>query len=375
MASISISKDNKSVTVGPGARWINVYQYLDPRGLTAIGGRVFDVGVSGLTFGGGISYFSARYGFACDNVEEYEVVLASGAITRASPDENKDLFFALRGGGSTNFGIVTRFKLAAYKQGNLWGGGKRYSISLNKTILEAFTKYAVNNAKDDNAHLILPFVWTKEVGYLSLAYFYYALPTPDPPIYDAFKALPSLSSTMRITNVSDVALELGSGSASGKRELFRTFTVRNDAKLFTRLLALCYDKFAPLQPKLDLITCAFQAFPANYLRGGRKNGGNALGLDPREAPLVNFNTGIMWRDAGDDEAVTRAAVEFVDEAVRLAKKMRLDHPFIYMNYAGPDQDVQAGYGRENLRRLKNIRDKYDPDEFLRDYWPGYHKLP
>lgn len=164
MASVSLSTDSKSALVGPGTRWLNVYQYLDPLNLTVIGGRASDVGVSGLTLGGGLSFFSARYGFACDNVDEFEIVLASGEVTTTSPSHNAGLFYALRGGGSSNFGIVTRFTLATYGQGNLWGGYKLYPITLNITLLHTFTEYNANNPKDKNAHLILSFGYFRAFG-------------------------------------------------------------------------------------------------------------------------------------------------------------------------------------------------------------------
>ena len=73
MNSVQISDDKKTVAIGGGARWIDAYEYLDQRGLSTTGGRIADVGVGGLTTGGGNSFFAARYGFACDNVKEYEV--------------------------------------------------------------------------------------------------------------------------------------------------------------------------------------------------------------------------------------------------------------------------------------------------------------
>lgn len=65
---------HKNVTsLGPGNRWFDVYTVLEPQNLTVIGGRVADIGVGGLTLGGGMSFFSGRYGWACDNVVNYEV--------------------------------------------------------------------------------------------------------------------------------------------------------------------------------------------------------------------------------------------------------------------------------------------------------------
>lgn len=70
---ITVSEDQTETAVGPGNTWYDVYSKLDPIGLSVIGGRVAAIGVGGLTLGGGISFFSGRYGWACDNVDTYEV--------------------------------------------------------------------------------------------------------------------------------------------------------------------------------------------------------------------------------------------------------------------------------------------------------------
>lgn len=73
LKQVTVSADKTQTSVGPGNRWFDVYSKLQPQGLTVIGGRVSDIGVGGLTLGGGISFFSGRYGWACDNVNTYEV--------------------------------------------------------------------------------------------------------------------------------------------------------------------------------------------------------------------------------------------------------------------------------------------------------------
>ena len=59
-----------------------------------------DVGVGGLLLGGGLSFLSAQHGLACDNVVNYEVVLADSTIVNANENSNTDLFWALKGGGN-----------------------------------------------------------------------------------------------------------------------------------------------------------------------------------------------------------------------------------------------------------------------------------
>lgn len=79
---------------------VSVFSYLRIPILTCVG----DVGVGGFTLGGGLSFMSAAHGFACDNVVNYEVVLANASIVNANENENRDLFWALKGGGN-QFGM------------------------------------------------------------------------------------------------------------------------------------------------------------------------------------------------------------------------------------------------------------------------------
>ncbi|KAK6497820.1 hypothetical protein TWF481_012222 [Arthrobotrys musiformis] len=103
-----------SVFVGSGNRWRKVYETVEPHGFTVVGGQNADVGVGGFLVNGGISYVADQYGWAVDNVREFEIVVADGSILRANKKDNKDLFRALKG-GSSNFGVVTGFTLDTIK--------------------------------------------------------------------------------------------------------------------------------------------------------------------------------------------------------------------------------------------------------------------
>lgn len=70
---VDVSPDQKTTSLGPGNRWLDVYSKLDARNLSVVGGRTADIGIGGLTLGGGLSFFSNLYGWACDNVINYEV--------------------------------------------------------------------------------------------------------------------------------------------------------------------------------------------------------------------------------------------------------------------------------------------------------------
>lgn len=73
LTTLALSYDKSTVSVGAGNRWGDVYTFLQPYGLAAVGGRIGSVGVSGFFLGGGISFYSNQYGFGSDNIVKYEV--------------------------------------------------------------------------------------------------------------------------------------------------------------------------------------------------------------------------------------------------------------------------------------------------------------
>ncbi|MGP4012558.1 FAD-binding oxidoreductase [Streptomyces sp. 4N124] len=101
-----------SAVVGAGAKLIDVYRSLTAKGVTVPGGSCPTVGISGLTLGGGHGVVSRAYGLTCDSLTQATLITADGKQLTANASENKDLFWALRGAGNGNFGVVTelRFK-------------------------------------------------------------------------------------------------------------------------------------------------------------------------------------------------------------------------------------------------------------------------
>lgn len=105
MRSVSVSDD--VATVGAGARLGEVYDALDEHGLTIPAGCGPSVGISGLTLGGGLGILGRKHGLTSDNLLGAQVVLADGRIVECDGHHHGDLFWALRGAGGGNFGVVT----------------------------------------------------------------------------------------------------------------------------------------------------------------------------------------------------------------------------------------------------------------------------
>jgi len=116
MNGVRVDSDAKRARVGPGATWGDVDHETQAFGLAVPGGQDPNIGVAGLTLGGGVGWLSRKYGLTCDNLLSAEVVTADGELVRASAEQNPDLFWALRGGGG-NFGVVTSFEFRLHEVG------------------------------------------------------------------------------------------------------------------------------------------------------------------------------------------------------------------------------------------------------------------
>jgi FAD/FMN-containing dehydrogenase len=105
----SVTLGQGSATIGPGAELVDITNTLAPAGLAISGGYCPTVAAGGFLQGGGIGLFTRSMGISSDKVTQMEVVLADGRVVTASPREHSDLFWALRGGGGGNFGVVTSY--------------------------------------------------------------------------------------------------------------------------------------------------------------------------------------------------------------------------------------------------------------------------
>ena len=116
MRSVRVDAEAGIVRVEPGATLGDVDHETQAFGLAVPVGVNSTTGIAGLTLGGGFGWITRKYGMTIDNLLSADVVLASGDCVRASPRENPDLFWALRGGGG-NFGVVSSFEFRAHPVG------------------------------------------------------------------------------------------------------------------------------------------------------------------------------------------------------------------------------------------------------------------
>jgi FAD/FMN-containing dehydrogenase len=113
LRDVQIDVEAQQARVGAGVIWEEVVNPAAEHGLVALHGSSPDVGVAGYTLGGGMGWLARKYGLAANSVTAIEVVTADGEFHRVDHTHQRDLFFALRGGGG-NFGVVTAFEFKLY---------------------------------------------------------------------------------------------------------------------------------------------------------------------------------------------------------------------------------------------------------------------
>ena len=358
-----------------------MYRQLEHKDLTVVGGRIGDVGVGGLTLGGGISFFSNMHGWTCDNVATYEVVTASGDIVTASPSSNIDLYWALRGGGN-NFGLVTKFEIFSYpqEQGLMWVGKVRHPGPRNASLIQAFFDFGAKGT-DPKATMLFSILYLqKQDQFLCVSELDYAEPLPNdthPQVFDPFfNIADSLQAIKQTKTIVEVIEEHSASNPSGLRQSYWTATFQLDRALAQEITDIWTQEVDTIKSSVAGIVpvLTFQVITSAMIQHMSDEGGNALGLEDEDAPLMLVIPSAMWTNGADDDIVYATYSKWLARSTMRAKELGLHHRYLYMNYASQFQDPIRGYGDKNAARLKEIAKKYDPDGVFQRLQPGYFKL-
>eukprot|EP01095_Lingulamoeba_sp_RSL-Kostka_P010987 TRINITY_DN4064_c0_g1_i1.p1 TRINITY_DN4064_c0_g1~~TRINITY_DN4064_c0_g1_i1.p1 ORF type:complete len:527 (-),score=103.97 TRINITY_DN4064_c0_g1_i1:126-1706(-) len=140
-----LEKKPSSVTIATfnvGYQAFEAYYLLSKEGYYFVGGSGANVGISGLTLGGGYGFLSRRFGMTSDSVVGAEMVLANSSIITVNETYNSDILYALKGGGNGNFGIITSISYIVHK------------IENNNKVCMYNAKWDDINSKEDYKNII-----------------------------------------------------------------------------------------------------------------------------------------------------------------------------------------------------------------------------
>ncbi|THV45869.1 hypothetical protein BGAL_0442g00060 [Botrytis galanthina] len=383
LTTLSISDDYSTLSVGPSHRWGDVYSYLQTYNRAVLGGRLASVGVPGLLLAGGVNFYGNQHGFSADMVIGYEVVLANGTIVYATSSSYADLFWALKG-GSSNFGIATRFDLKTVPSERIWAGIYTVAQDYIPEFYAAIANYSTNIV-DPLSHIVpavIPVDSTTSVGAVIL--FYDSTNISYPACFESFTSIPSISNTLDFKTLTEFSLETNTAVTPNINDVFVAGTIVG--KTYDELLQgikIINDTFYSALPELyaqlpaeniSIIEIDWQPIGSLWLSASEANGGNALGLDSSKGTYLCYAEVVEWIGSAYDEIVA-AWVEKTTYAINNATEAAgLYDPFNYMGDAAGFQSIFPGYGATNEARLLSVSRKYDPTRLFQTLMPGGYKI-
>ncbi|KAI1347633.1 putative FAD-binding oxidoreductase [Xylaria sp. FL0043] len=339
---------NQVAVIGSGQTWV-----------TVVGGRVLDVGVGGLLLGNRLSYLSDLYGMACDNVVNFEVVLADGSLVNANKSSNPNLFWAFKG-GANNFGIITSFTLSTYPIYDVWGGVKSYRSEDLPILIAALLKYQSSPSRSPYANLFIQGFQTNSSFGVNLE-LVYLKPEESPEAFAPFYSIPTIADTTRLRTFSDFLT--GQAFFEPDQAIYQKLLVT---------LTTSPDKDMVQSVTSGSLAYAFQPISPNLVNSGEQRGGNALGLSPVEQTW--FTLDALWWSPEDDQLVHHAVQNLIDDIEDTTKSEGRYLQYQFMNDASWDQPVIAHYGAASVGRMRQVQAQYDPTLVFQRLVPGGFKL-
>lgn len=144
----TVRASGTTAVVGAGAKLIDVYRTLTAKGVTIPAGSCPTVGVSGLVLGGGHGVVSRAYGLTCDSLTQATLITADGRQLTANAKENPDLFWALRGAGNGNFGVVTELHFNTHPAPQAVSGYLTWPWAKAAAVLKAWQEWGPTQPDD-----------------------------------------------------------------------------------------------------------------------------------------------------------------------------------------------------------------------------------
>lgn len=143
LRGVTVHPEAQSARVLGGSTWNDVLAEAAPWGLTALHGSAGDVGVVGYTLSGGLSFYTRLHGLAVNSVRAVQIVTADGRITRASDLDNRELFWAVRG-GSGAFGIVVSLEIDLLPYAEVFAGMMLWDASHADAVVHAWADWTAS---------------------------------------------------------------------------------------------------------------------------------------------------------------------------------------------------------------------------------------
>ncbi|MFI6596154.1 FAD-binding oxidoreductase [Nonomuraea sp. NPDC050536] len=347
----SIGYSAGRATIGAGAKLVDVYDRLAAHGVSIPAGSCPTVGVGGLTLGGGIGVVSRKYGLTCDALESVQIVTADGRVLTCDATHHAGLFWACRGGGGGNFGVVTSFTFRTHPIRDVSVFFLRWPWAKAAAAVKVWQSWAPD--APDELWSTLHLGRDRNGLYVQIGGLYLGGKDALNRLLAPLSAKLGASSSRYVAGSSyQHAMMVMAGCA--------TLSVER-CKQITReaFVAKSHMAYRPMPDK------AVNALVAGVAQGGRHSVlldalGGAVGRVKPDATAFPHRAAlfsVQYYADGSDRTWLRA--------IHATMRTHLgDHA--YVNYIDPDlTDWRAQYYGPNAGRLAEVKSTYDPDRLFR----------
>ncbi|KAI5357776.1 putative FAD-binding domain, PCMH-type, FAD-binding, type PCMH, subdomain 2 [Septoria linicola] len=392
---LHLEPDGQSLHVGPGNHWVDVYRFLEPFGKVVVGGRLGVVGVPGFV----ISFFSWQHGWSSNNIKSFTGVLANGEVVTATPDNHfADLFWALRGGGN-NFMLVTDIEMTTYEAPVVTLGITAHGTLENGTAsagdyIDALYDFAIHGSADDAKASIIPLIntgntelFSSELSYITYR-FYDGNVSSTPKALENFTTpnLPVVSDSFSPETMYGWSEETGPqfSATEGLRQRFYIIPLYASKEALTIVIKTYFDLVFDGLANVETWFTGLSPIPVSerFINASHSPHGHGLpDGDPMGAEVSSYfwvEFALSYNDDAANEHIITSFLERAESAImgNLTEAGLIDQvsKFLYLNDADKGQDVWGGYPKENVRKLQQIREKYDPQRVFTDLMSGGWKV-
>jgi hypothetical protein len=359
MKGIGVDREAGTVRAQAGVLLGELDRETQALGLVVPAGIVTHTGLAGLTLGGGIGWTMRKFGLTIDQLLSVDVITAGGDFVRASEAENADLFWGIRGGGG-NFGIVTSFEFRLNPLGPMvLAGPVAWEMERSPDVMRFYRDWIKEVPDEVNTivfHRRAPAIhpWPKELHgkHVVIVGFCYA-----GDVEEGEKALrpmrkfgsPVLDACAPMSYVAHQAL-FDAGLPWGWWYYFRGCDV---AELTDEVIDITVDHALRIRSPRT-------SFPIFHLGGAMTRRGE------HDTAYSGRRTGHTYNCGG----ATETADGFDEErewARGFWEALEPYHSGAYVNFLQDEgaERLQQVYGAEKYNRLRELKRKYDPDNFFR----------
>jgi hypothetical protein len=349
---ININSDKTIITISPNFKLGKLAEELAKYKLIIPTGTCACVGVCGISLGGGVGALARSFGLMSDNIISVKMVNYKGEIINVTESNYPDLWLALKGAGSGNFGVITEITMRVYKDvyfhqtKYVWTWNKDTALNILQTYQDWYIKLP------NNFYTIFTILYIDGITTISLTINKYSES--------------KITEDQIFTTLYNPKISKKSGLYS---ENLSAFIDGCGANFYPYLKVKSHEVFRPISNQgLTIIINSFEkqiknnykiSYSLNFQQiGGQIKNGNSLYFSKNAITILYYE--IDWSDP-----------EYSEELMNFGKKFYNDlipYTSIYCLPTISDYDLDdfmTAYYGDNKHKLIDIKNKYDPYNFFK----------